>query len=119
MGRFRKSARRGHFSFVLDVVNAAWPRLVAATSRQQHDAELEHVLEYAASYKIPQRRRQQTYPRAVGGIASPSQQGKPTPRLLTMHLKTKWHWRKRLRLRVSTGLLPRGGWIKQFWSVWH
>jgi hypothetical protein len=57
--------RQLSFSFVQDVVNAAWPRLVAAISRQQHDAELERVLEYAASYKIPQRHRQQTYPRAV------------------------------------------------------
>jgi putative transposase len=57
--------RQLSFSFVLDVVNAAWPRLVAATSRRQHDAEFERVLEFAASHKIPQRRRLRSYPRAV------------------------------------------------------
>lgn len=56
--------RQLSFSFVLDG-QCRWPRLLAATSRAQHDAELERVLDYAAGYKIPQRRRLRTFPRAV------------------------------------------------------
>ncbi|MGH9692771.1 MAG: IS4 family transposase [Bryobacteraceae bacterium] len=75
--------RQLSFSFVQDVVNAAWPRLVAATSRQQHDAELERVLAFAASYKLPKRRRSQTYPRAVWRHRSPFPARKPNSPVIT------------------------------------
>lgn len=59
------AARRLSFTQVLDVVNCAWPRLIAAESRAAHDAEFEHVLEWAAACKLPQRSRHRSYPRAV------------------------------------------------------
>jgi len=65
--RANLSPRQLSFSFVLDVVNAAWPRLLAAKSREEHHAELDRVLDYAASYKLPKRKKRRSYPRAVWG----------------------------------------------------
>jgi DDE family transposase len=65
--RANLSPRQLSFSFVLDVVNAAWPRLLAAKSREEHHAEFERVLDFAASYKLPKRKKRRSYPRAVWG----------------------------------------------------
>lgn len=65
--RANLSPRQLSFSFVLDVVNAAWPRLLAARSREEHHAEFDRVLDYAASYKLPKRKKPRSYPRAVWG----------------------------------------------------
>jgi hypothetical protein len=65
--RANLSPRQLSFSFVLDVLNAAWPRLLAAKSQQEHHAEFDRVLEYAASYKLPKRKKRRSYPRAVWG----------------------------------------------------
>lgn len=65
--RANLSPRQLSFSSVLDVINAAWPRLLAAQSRQQHHAEFDRVLDYAASYKLPKRKKPRSYPRAVWG----------------------------------------------------
>jgi len=65
--RANLSPRQLSFSFVLDVVNAAWPRLLTAKSRQEHHAEFDRVLDYAASYKLPKRKKWRSYPRAVWG----------------------------------------------------
>jgi hypothetical protein len=75
--------RQLSFSFVQDVVTAAWPRLVSAPSRSEHDAELDRLVEYAASYKLPKRRRPQTYPRAVWRHRSPFPARKPNAIVLT------------------------------------
>jgi hypothetical protein len=61
------SPRQLSFSSVLDVVNAAWPRLLAAQSREEHHAEFDRVLHYAASYKLPKRKKRRSFPRAVWG----------------------------------------------------
>jgi hypothetical protein len=65
--RANLSPRQLSFSSVLDVVNAAWPRLLAAKSREEHHAEFDRVLDYAASYKLPKRKKRRSYPRAVWG----------------------------------------------------
>ena len=65
--RANLSPRQLSFSSVLDVVNAAWPRLLAAQSREEHHAEFDRVLDYAASYKLPKRKTWRSYPRAVWG----------------------------------------------------
>lgn len=65
--RANLSPRQLSFSFVLDVVNAAWPRLLAAKSREEHQAEFDRVLDFAASYKLPKRKKRRSYPRAVWG----------------------------------------------------
>jgi hypothetical protein len=55
------------FTQVLDVVNCAWPRLLAATTQQEHDEEFERVLNWAAACKLPRRRKRRSYPREVWG----------------------------------------------------
>jgi putative transposase len=65
--RANLAPRQLSFSSVLDVVNAAWPRLLAAKSREEHHAEFDRVLDYAASYKLPKRKKRRSYPRAVWG----------------------------------------------------
>jgi hypothetical protein len=60
-------ARRLSFTQVLDVVNSAWPRLIAAASPEEHDAEFERVLDWAAACKLPNRKKRRSYPRQVWG----------------------------------------------------
>jgi hypothetical protein len=55
--RANLSPRQLSFSFVLDVVNAVWPR----------HAEFDRLLDYAVSYKLPKRKKWRSYPRAVWG----------------------------------------------------
>jgi hypothetical protein len=59
--------RRLSFTQVLDVVNCAWPRLIAAKSQAAHDAEFERVLDWAAACELPNRRKRRSYPREVWG----------------------------------------------------
>jgi putative transposase len=59
--------RRLSFTQVLDVVNCAWARLIAAPSPAEHDAEFERVLDWAAACKLPHRSKRRSYPRAVWG----------------------------------------------------
>ena len=59
--------RRLSFTQVLDVVNAAWPRLIAAETKSAHDAEFERVLDWAAACKLPRRRKRRSFPRQVWG----------------------------------------------------
>lgn len=55
------------FTQVLEVVNCAWPRLVAAKTKHAHDEEFERVLDWAAACKLPCRPKRRSYPRAVWG----------------------------------------------------
>jgi hypothetical protein len=57
--------RQLSFTQVLHVVTAAWPRLLAAGSNEEHHREFQRVLDYAASCTLPRRRRPRSYPRAV------------------------------------------------------
>jgi len=59
--------RRLSFTQVLNVVSNAWPRLIAAETKQDHDAEFERVLDWAAACKLPRRRKRRSYPREVWG----------------------------------------------------
>jgi hypothetical protein len=66
------AARRHHmqprqlsFTFVLNVVEASWPRLSTATTAEQQARELEAILERAAQGTLPQRSKPRSYPRAV------------------------------------------------------
>lgn len=59
--------RQLSFTQVLNVVNWAWPRLLAATSPQEHHREFERVLDSAALCTLPKRRKRRSYPRATWG----------------------------------------------------
>jgi len=59
--------RRLSFTQVLDVVNAAWSRLITAETKQAHDAEFERVLDWAAACKLPRRSKRRSCPRQIWG----------------------------------------------------
>lgn len=61
------AARQLSFTQVLDVVNCAWPQLIAAETREKHDEQFERVLDYAAACKLPRRRKRRSFPREVWG----------------------------------------------------
>ena len=61
------AARQLSFTQVLDVVNCAWPQLIAAETREKHDEQFERVLDYAAACKLPRRRKRRSFPRGVLG----------------------------------------------------
>jgi hypothetical protein len=65
--RAKLPPRRLSFTQVLDLVNTAWPQLIAAESQEAHDAEFERVLDWAAACKLPRRRKRRSYPRQVWG----------------------------------------------------
>lgn len=58
-------ARQLSFTQVLNVVNAAWPKLIAAPTIQDHHREFERVLEFAAQCRLPKRSKRRSYPRAL------------------------------------------------------
>jgi hypothetical protein len=63
--------RQLSFTQVLNVVDAAWPKLVMAPTTQAHDREFFHVLDLAAQCKLPKRRKPRSYPRLAwrrGGL---------------------------------------------------
>jgi hypothetical protein len=57
--------RQLSFTGVLNVVNYAWPRLIAAPTKQAHDKEFFRVLDLAAQCTLPKRRKRRSYPRAT------------------------------------------------------
>ena len=59
--------RQLSFTQVLNVVNAAWPRLAAASTMEEHHREFQRVLDFAASCLLPRRRKRRSYPRTVWG----------------------------------------------------
>jgi hypothetical protein len=59
--------RQLSFTQVMNVVNCAWPRLMAAKSNQEHHREFERVLDFVALCTLPKRRKRRSYPRAVWG----------------------------------------------------
>lgn len=65
--RAQLDPRQLSFSFVLSLVDCSWHRLVHARTQAEHDREFERVLDMAASYKLPQRKKRRSYPRAVWG----------------------------------------------------
>lgn len=63
--RHKIDARQLSFSGVLNVVNAAWPKLVGAENDEQGQREFQRVLKLAAQCKLPKRRKRRSYPRAA------------------------------------------------------
>jgi Transposase DDE domain len=63
--RSRIDPRQLSFSQVLTLVEAAWPKLVTAPTKQQHDQEFLRVLDLAAQCKLPWRRTRRSYPRLL------------------------------------------------------
>jgi hypothetical protein len=69
--RKRIAPRQLSFTHVLDVVDAAWPNLVLAPTKQAHDREFFRVLDLAAQCRLPNRPKRRSFPRLVwrrGGI---------------------------------------------------
>ena len=61
--RNRMDPRQLSFTSVLTLVEAAWPKLVQAPTKEQHDREFLQVLDLAAQYTLPKRRKWRSYPR--------------------------------------------------------
>jgi len=57
--------RQLSFTFVLNVVNARWPRLAAATDAASYSREVFSLLDAAAEGKHPKRHKRRSSPRAV------------------------------------------------------
>jgi hypothetical protein len=65
--RHRLSPRQLSFTFVLNVVNARWPRLQAITDPAIYRRDVHAMLDAAAQGKHPNRRKRRSFPRAVWG----------------------------------------------------
>lgn len=63
--RSRIDPRQLSFSGVLNVVNCAWSKLIAATTKRAHDQEFFRVLDLAAECTLPKRRKRRAYPRTI------------------------------------------------------
>lgn len=61
--RSRIHPRQLSFSSVLTLVDAAWPKLMQAETKDQHDREFIRVLDLAAQCTLPKRRKRRSYPR--------------------------------------------------------
>jgi hypothetical protein len=67
--RSRIHPRQLRFTHVLTVVDHAWPKLMTAPTRQQHDKEFLRVLKMAAQCTLPKHR---SYPRLSWRRGGPS-----------------------------------------------
>lgn len=65
--RHRLSPRQLSFTFVLNVVNARWPRLQTATDGESYRREVHDLIDAAAQGKHPNRMKRRSFPRAVWG----------------------------------------------------
>lgn len=63
--RSRIDPRQLSFAGVLNVVNCAWPKLVASSTRRDHDREFFRVLDLASQCTLPKRPKWRSYPRSV------------------------------------------------------
>jgi hypothetical protein len=63
--RSRIDPRQLSFTHVLTVVDHAWPKLIAAPNRQQHDKQFFRVLDMAAQCTLPNRAKLRSFPRLV------------------------------------------------------
>jgi hypothetical protein len=70
--RSRIDPRQLSFTHVLTVVDHAWPKLIAAPNRRQHDQEFLRVLDMAAQCTLPRRPKHRSYPRLVWRRGGPS-----------------------------------------------
>ncbi len=69
--------RRLSFSAVYGAIECFLPYLLAAKTKKTRDRYFEQMVELAAEYKLPRRRKKRCYPRAVWGSGSrfPSRKG--------------------------------------------
>jgi hypothetical protein len=65
--------RQLSFTHVLNVVEAAWPKLIASTSKHQHEQEFLRVLDLAAQGRLPSRRKHRSYSRLLWRRGGPPQ----------------------------------------------
>jgi hypothetical protein len=63
--RSRIDPRQLSFTQVLNVVDAAWSKLIAASTQQHHDQEFFRVLDLAAQCTLPIRTKPRSYPRRL------------------------------------------------------
>jgi hypothetical protein len=63
--RSRVDPRQLSFAGVLNIVNYAWPKLIAAPNKQAHDQEFLRVLDLAAQCTLPKRPPRRSYPRVI------------------------------------------------------
>jgi hypothetical protein len=63
--RHNLAPRQLSFTFALTVVNAAWPRILAAPDERTHRREVLKMLDATVEGKHPQRKRHRSFPRAV------------------------------------------------------
>jgi hypothetical protein len=61
--RKRLDPRQLSFTHVLNVVDYAWPKLIGAPTKKQHDKEFLRILDLAAQCTLPRRRKPRSYPR--------------------------------------------------------
>jgi putative transposase len=61
----RIDPRQLSFTMVLNVVDCAWPKLVAASDPERFHAEFERVLALAAQCTLPRRTKRRSYPRVL------------------------------------------------------
>lgn len=61
--RKRLDPRQLSFTQVLTVVDYAWPKLIAAPTKKQHDKEFFRVLDLAAQCTLPRRPKHRSFPR--------------------------------------------------------
>jgi hypothetical protein len=61
--RKRLDPRQLSFTQVLNVVDYAWPKLIAAPTKKQHDKEFFRVLDLAAQCTLPRRQKRRSFPR--------------------------------------------------------
>ena len=63
--RHNLSPRQLSFTFVLNLVNASWPRLRVATDADAYRQEVDRLLDAAAEGIHPKRRKNRSFPRAA------------------------------------------------------
>jgi hypothetical protein len=61
--RRRLDPRQLSFTHVLNVVDYAWPKLIGAPTKKQHDKEFFRVLDLAAQCTLPRRPKRRSFPR--------------------------------------------------------
>lgn len=77
------SPRQLSFTSVYTLIETHLSTLLRAHSRQSWRREMDKLVDYAAAYKLPQRSKRRSYPRAIWGS------GYRFP-VRTAHDKTKW-----------------------------
>jgi putative transposase len=70
--RSRIDPRQLSFTHVVNVVEAAWPKLITAPTKQLHDQEFIRVLNLAAQCTLPKRRKHRSFPRLQWRRGGPS-----------------------------------------------